>query len=32
DCWLKTYCCRVKLMLLDDAAELMLLEQSDAVG
>nr|GEV17317.1 hypothetical protein [Tanacetum cinerariifolium] len=29
DCWLKTYCCQYKLMLLDNAAELKLLEQSD---
>nr|GEZ46813.1 hypothetical protein [Tanacetum cinerariifolium] len=28
DCWLKTYCCQYKLMLLDNAAELRLLEQS----
>nr|GEV67758.1 hypothetical protein [Tanacetum cinerariifolium] len=28
----ETYCCQYKLMLLDDAAELMLLEQSTAVG
>nr|GEY64768.1 hypothetical protein [Tanacetum cinerariifolium] len=32
-CWLKTYCCQVKLMLLDDAADikLRLLEQSAAI-
>nr|GEU68562.1 hypothetical protein [Tanacetum cinerariifolium] len=33
DCWvINTYCCQVKLMLLDNAAELRLLEQSVAVG
>nr|GEZ21773.1 hypothetical protein [Tanacetum cinerariifolium] len=33
-CWLKTYCCQVKLMLLDDDADikLRLLEQSAAAG
>nr|GEZ15334.1 hypothetical protein [Tanacetum cinerariifolium] len=30
DCWLKTYCCQVKLMLLDNAVELRLLKQSAA--
>nr|GEU45000.1 zf-CCHC domain-containing protein/UBN2 domain-containing protein [Tanacetum cinerariifolium] len=28
DCWLKTYCCQYKLMMMDNAAELRLLEQS----